>query len=634
MMYGWTGTNLEIDLSQGEVKKTENDLRLNEDYLGGRGVDTKLLWDRVPAEVSPFSSQNLLIFGTGVLTGTLAPGTNRTIITTRSPQTNLLTYSSMGGFWAPELKHAGYDRIIISGKSSAPVYLWINDDRIEIRDASHLWGKDVRETQRIIREELKNNKVQSLCIGPAGENRVAAASIEHSTGASASRSVGAVMGDKRIKAVAVYGTKDVNISKPSAFIETCEGILKKTGKLKTYYENWSYEVAGSLINVGAYGNLGQEMPIENAGKLHADFVEKLKTRSSSCYNCGMACKIAMSLPDGEYSFVKCQSWFLFMFATKIQDLDFNLKCYNLCEKYGLDTISTSRYIGFAIDLYEKGILNKADTEGLDLEWGNKDVALSLIEKIARREGIGAVLANGVYEAARQIGKGAEEYAYHNKKLELAPYALDAPQRALRAVITDKADLTRAGSGILRNALSRPKEWKEAYLKSGFFPYPKELEKNFLGDITGSVNDYEEFIPIVSYDVDRYTLCDCTGLCIYWAGFWLYNPILPIDHLNLISYATGMDFDETESITIAKRIGALNRGYNVMLGIRRDDDTVPERYFRESSSNRFLDREKFNRMLDSAYKLMGWNSEGIPSKEELDRLGLDYVRRELEQRGIF
>ncbi len=633
MRYGSTGFSLEIDLSSGNIEKIEINPKLSEDFLGGRGIDTKIVWDRVPPEIAPFAPENLLIFGTGVLAGTPAPSANRTVITTRSPQTNLLSYSSMGGFWAPELKHAGYDRIVISGKSSIPVYIWVNDDHVEIRDAEHLWGKNVRETQRLIQEELKNDKIQTLCIGPAGENRVYAASIEHSSGASASRSVGPIMGDKRIKAIAVYGTKDVNIAHPSKFFEACSHILSKTAKLKEYYENWSYEVADSLINAGAYGNIGEQIPIENAGKQHAEFVKQSMTRDVACNNCMLPCKKTMLLPDGEYSFVKCQSWFLFMFTTKIQDLEFNLECYNLCEKYGLDSVSAARYIGFAIDLYQKGILTKAETEGTDLEWGNRQIAFYLIEKIVKREGIGDILANGLYEAARQIGNGAEDYAYTNKKLELPPYPLDAAQRAFRTVITEKADATRAGSGILRNGWSRPKEWKEAYLASGFFPYPKELEKHFLSDTAGSIKDFYNFVPIVSYDIDRYTLCDCSGICIYWAGFWLYNPILPIDHYELISHATGLQVDEAEAMNIAKRIGYISSAYNVIIGLRRQDDIVPDQFFKQVPGKPSIDRDNFNEMLDFAYDLRGLTKDAIPKKEELDRLDLQYVREALEKRHI-
>jgi len=198
--YGSAGKNLEINLSTGQIYKTEVDTTAREMYLGGRGTNAKLFWDRVPPETDPYSSDNLMVFGVGILTGTPAPGANRTILTTLSPQTSLQTYSSLGGFWGAELKHAGYDNLIISGKSSKPVYLWINGGKAEIRDAGHLWGKDIRETTKIIRDELKQNRAQVLSIGQAGENRVLAATIEHGSGTGASRAgVGAVMGDKKLK---------------------------------------------------------------------------------------------------------------------------------------------------------------------------------------------------------------------------------------------------------------------------------------------------------------------------------------------------------------------------------------------------------------------------------------------------
>ncbi|MBI2979675.1 MAG: aldehyde dehydrogenase, partial [Chloroflexi bacterium] len=220
MWYGWTGTELEIDLSRGSIQKNQGDRATYETYLGGQGLITKLFWDRVPPETEPFSPDNLLIFGAGPLVGTAAPGANRTNMVTRSPVTNYLSFSTMGGFWGPELKFAGYDTLILSGKSPSPVYIYINNDKVEIRDASHLWGKDVFETQRLIRAELKNNNIQILCIGPAGENRVYFASIEHGLGRSMSRAgVGAIMGDKKVKAIAVYGTRDINLARPGPFLE-------------------------------------------------------------------------------------------------------------------------------------------------------------------------------------------------------------------------------------------------------------------------------------------------------------------------------------------------------------------------------------------------------------------------------
>ncbi len=638
MDYGWVGTNLEIDLSTGISSKTAVDTTAREMYLGGRGTNTKLFWDRVPPETDPYSPDNLMIFGVGVLSGTPAPGANRTILTTLSPQTNLQTYSSLGGFWGAQLKQAGYDNLIISGKSSKPVYLWINDDRAEIRDAAHLWGKDIRETTKIIRDELKQNGAQVLSIGQAGENRVLAATIEHGSGTGASRAgVGAVMGDKKLKAIAVHGTKDIHIARPAEFHDLCEHILKKTDGIRAYFDRIAFETHEWFMNNWAWGNLGQRRPFDNAGEHHEDFVEEFGARTDSCYNCALACKVNISLPEGEYCSVKCQSWFSFMFAVKTRDLLFNARCTNLCEKYGLDTISTACNIAFAIDLFERGILTKADTGGEDLEWENQDLALSLIGKIAGREGIGDILADGVYEAARQIGRGARKHAYHIKKLEMIAFQPSNPYRALRTAVTDRLDMTRAESSAVLWAMENTPKWKQDYVKAGYFHYPKEFEKPFVEAYVGLGLDYEKMVPFTSRDVDTNAIADSSGVCIFWTGFWLYPPISVDDQINLMSYATGMDLDEAGAITIAKRINALTRAYNVRRGIsRRADIKIPQKFFHETPAppDVKLDRKKFNKMISSYYKLRGWNYKGIPGKKELERLDLHDVRQDLEQRGYY
>src|SRR3972149_4259257 len=226
MRFAETGFNLEVDLSRGNIERVETDPRLTELHLGGLGTNAKLLWDRVPPEIDPFSPNNLLIFSTGLLCGTPAPGANRTIVSTISPQTLLMGYSMMGGFWAPELKHAGYDKVILRGKSPSLVYLWIHNDKVEIRDASHLQGKGAQETAEIIKQELKQPKAHVAAIGLAGENRVFYASIEQGRSSASRGGIGAVMGDKKLKAIVVRGTKDVLVARPSEFMELCDEVLK------------------------------------------------------------------------------------------------------------------------------------------------------------------------------------------------------------------------------------------------------------------------------------------------------------------------------------------------------------------------------------------------------------------------
>jgi aldehyde:ferredoxin oxidoreductase len=614
MWFGWAGFDLEIDLSKGKVEKKERDPEFCKMYLGSRGVGSKILWDRVPAEADPFSEQNLLILGAGPLVGTLAPGANRTVLTTRSPQTSLETYSSMGGFWAPELKQAGYDNIVIAGRSPDPVYIYIKDEIVEIREAANLWGMDTRKTQQMIREELKNDKVQTLCIGPAGEKKVHAATIEHGQGASLSRTgIGAVLGDKNLKGIALYGTKDTNIAKPTEFLNLCEKILKKSDILRRNVDNWSYDRAPGLLSA------------------------QYSPRKSPCCNCTLGCVKSIRLPDGEICYMKCQSYLTLMAASKIQDFTFAMRAFNMCQKYGLDHISTANYVGFAIDCYQKGLITKHETEGMELEWGNPEVTFSLIRKIAYREGIGDVLANGLYEAAQMLlGPGGEQHVYHVKKHEMLTANPRRPYHAFASAIADKPDYSRVESGLPNYWLeTKTKEVRKKYAESEFFPYPEELKEPFLDDFDYAGNDYERITKMTSFDVDKNAIADCTGICIYWLGFWAYQPIQLQDHIDLISLATGVDYDETTVLQAGRRAGMLIRAYNAMMGMRKKDDTIPEIYFTKEPPAPFikLDHDRFDKMIYEYYKLRGLNREGIPTKETLRQLGLESVAQELERRNI-
>jgi len=648
MWYGRTGINLEIDLSQGKVEKKEVDPKLTESYLGGKGTNVKLFWDRVSPEVAPFSPDNLMVFGTGILTGTTVPGANRACISFKSPLTGLLTYSTFGGFWPAELKQAGYDTIAISGKSPTPVYLWINDDKVEIRDAAHLWGKDTFETQTLIREEIEGNikqaakrkGVQIACIGPAGENKVYPASIETSAGASASRAgIGTLMGDKKLKAIVVYGTKDINVAKPAELIELCGKILKRTDKIReNFLKDVGHQLVAGEMGFANFGNMETVLPphldVEKTGEEWFEFVEKLGVREIACYNCNLNCKWSVPNPDGGYAVFKCANWDFQMVNSKLLDFTFATRFLGLCRRYGLDNISISNIIAFAIDLYEKGILSKKDTEGMHLEWGNDEVFFSLLEKIARREGIGDVLANGVHKAARMIGKNAEEYAHHIKKLELLPVGGFWPILAFKQAISERGDGTRNTSVVSEALAMWPDSDKEAYMKSEYFHYPKEYQKYF-DHPDFEMTAYEETPRLTAYNEDTYCLGDVTGICYFWSGFFPYPPIRFDTMVNSISYVTGMDIDEAEAMKIVHRIGSLVKSYNVRLGLRRKDDSFPKKFFRETPAPplKTLNHDNFNRMIDEYYKIRGWNSEGIPTKERLDELDLDYVREDLERRGI-
>lgn len=324
MRYAETGYNLEIDLSRGNIERVETDPKLTELHLGGLGTNARLLWERVPPETEPFAPENLLIFSTGLLCGTPAPGANRTIVSTFSPQTLLMAYSMMGGFWAPELKHAGYDKVIIRGQAPNLVYLWINNDQVEIRDASHLHGKGAVETQELIRQELNEPNAQVAAIGLAGENRVYYASIEQGRSSASRGGIGAVMGSKGLKAIAVRGTKDVNIARPAEFMELCNEVLKY---IKFREEN---PIPGVIPILAVLGS-PQEMKVHdeawhtqnfmwgNARTRRKDFwneeiekqwtetMESMRTRLISCYNCPLKCGATITVPGQSTYMMKCFS---------------------------------------------------------------------------------------------------------------------------------------------------------------------------------------------------------------------------------------------------------------------------------------------------------------------------------------
>ena len=654
------GTDLEIDLTRGSIGKVKGDPESVRDYWGGKGLGAKILWDRVPPETKPFSPDNLIIISNGLLVGTPTPFANRCVMTFISPLTDLYYHSAMGGFWPPELKHAGYDNIVIGGKSPTPVYLWINNDQVELRDASHLWGKGAYETRKIIKEELKNDKVQVACIGPAGENKVNAAGVMCGVGAGCTRAgIGALWGDKNLKAIAVYGTKDVSMADPARLIELSDHILDRA---KTAREQRNTSPNASLRGINRwetrdvwygnyneldYGQLSPDSELKQAvDKIEEDMEDLLQrkgARMMGCYNCIIQCRQAFSRPDGSITFLKCSSLLPFLVYSKHFDYDFALDCFNYCEENGLDILGFPRFVALGIDLYERGILTKEDTDGMHLEFGNPEVFWTLTEKIVRREGIGDVLANGTLKAARQIGRGAEDYVHVAKGLELllpAPFIYD-PVFALVTAVSDKGDLSGNVSGDLQRASERP--WssnvisdKEGHIKDGWFCHPKEQEKYYLTPFSHDGANYEPWCQLYAYDTVMFAITDNTGLCHFTAGFSGFQPVNSLELMaNLVSAATGWDIGEVEAARVAERTINLVRAYGLRLGLSRKDDTVPKIFFeREPAPPRFkLRQEVLDKWLDRFYEIKGWDKAGIPTKETLEKLDLDYVWQDLEQRGI-
>ena len=649
MRYAETGFNLEIDLSRGSIERVETDPKLTELHLGGLGTNTKILWDRVPPETEPFSPDNLLIFSTGLLVGTPAPGANRTIVTTYSPQTLLMAYSMMGGFWAPELKYAGYDKVIFRGKSPNLVYLWINNDKVEIRDASHLHGKGADETAELIRQELKEPKAQVAAIGLAGENRVYMASIEQGRSSASRLGIGAVMGDKGIKAIAVRGTKDINIARPAELIKLCNEVLQY---IKVREQKPVPGVMPILAGLGSPAEMKlvdeewhtQNFMWGNARERKKDYwnkeiekkwketQENVRTRLISCYNCPMKCGAIISLPGMSTYMMKCFSKLTYAMAA-FSDLEFGFRIAQRATEYGVDGFSTPQIMAFAFELKEAGILTDEDFAGCPSD--NEGKFYWLLDRIVRREGIGDVLANGVYWAARQIGKGAEVYDHNTiKKHEQLPLKLGMlnPVYFLMYSTGEKINITQI-EGQFPQAPFPTKEEREDFVKD-WIQVPDEKFKQYLLDWELRGENSNPYYPtvemsceIVDWQETMHYIDDALGMCAGLSSFPLKPPYHIHNYPTLISSGTGIDMDEAGLWQIAKRNRTLLRAINVRRGLRRADEKPPEDHWRK----RFPELEA--KLLDEYYKLKGWDNQGIPTKESLHELGMDYVSEDLEQRGI-
>ena len=649
MRYAETGFNLEIDLSRGSIERVATDPRDTELYLGGLGTNAKILWDRVPPEVEPFSPDNLLIFSAGLLCGTPATGCNRTIVSTISPQTLLMAFSMMGGFWAPELKYAGYDKVIFRGKSPSLVYLWINDDKVEIRDASHLQGKGAVETEELIRQELKEPKAQVAAIGLAGENRVYMASIEQGRSSASRLGIGAVMGDKGIKAIAVRGTKDINIARPDEFMELCNEVLEY---IKVREEKPIPGVMPILAGLGS----PQEMKVhdekwhtenfmwgnarhrrkgfwnEEVEKEWKESLENARTRLISCYNCPMKCGATLSLPGLPTYMMKCFSKLTYTMAA-YSDLDFGFRIAQRATEYGVDAFSAPQVMAFALELYEAGILTDQDMAGMPSE--NEGRFYWLLDRIVRREGIGDVLANGTYWAAKQIGKGAEAYAHNNiKKHEQMPLKLSMlnPIYFLMYATGEKINITQI-EGQFPQAPFLTMEEREEFVKD-WIQVPDEKFKQYLLDWEPRGKNSMPYYPtvqmccdIVDWQERMHYIDDALGMCAGLSSFPLKPPYHIHNYPKFISSGAGIDMDEDKLTQAAKRYRTLVRAINIRRGMRRKDEKPPEDHWKK----RFPELEK--ELLDAYYKLKGWNNDGIPTKETLHELGLDYVSEDFVKRGI-
>lgn len=618
-MYSYGGRVLRVNLTDGTSDTVPTEEHLARAFLGGRGLNVKRLWDELPAHTNGLSLENILIFGVGPLVGTLFPGGARFNVTAMSPHTGILGDSNAGGFFGPELKFAGYDQILIEGRADHPVYLWVRDDVAELRDARNLWGRDVWGATAAIKQELGDADIQVATIGQAAENLVSFAGVFVNLSRPAGRTgMGTVMASKNLKAVAVRGTKLFPVADMVRFNEIIERLDD------VIYQHPEYEIRcrlGTTKLVKALNSIGglptrhfQCGRFEHADEVSGEAIERLyKTKSKACFACTIPCSRFLVVEDPRFPGLCLEGPEyepLAGFTARVgnSDLALALKCVDLANRYGMDAITLSEVISWAMECHQQGLLSAEEADGLDLAWGAGETILTLIHKVAHREGFGDLLADGVKAAAKRLGRGSEEIAMEGKGLEV----FQADPRSIKAYGLGNAVASRGADHL------RSEPWFE------FCNDPEEGIRRFGIGETAFRLEHKGKGLVVKHFEEMAAIADSIGVCKN-----TYNNMEVLsweEAAELLRTATGWDITGEEVRQIGERIVNLERVFIVREGVTRKDDSLPTRFVKEPmregsgpSTGSVLELEA---MLDEYYRVRGWDVEtGLPTKEKLEELGL-------------
>jgi aldehyde:ferredoxin oxidoreductase len=637
-MYGWAGEILRVDLSKGETRREPLDLGFARKWLGGEGFGAKVLWDEVGPDIEDgLDPRNLLIYTCGPLTGTLAPSSGRLEIVTKSPLTGIFGDTNSGGHFAPALKNAGCDMLVIGGKADRPVYLWIDDGRVEIRDARHLWGKTVPETDRLIKEELGDKEVQVSCIGPGGENQVRFAILMNNIDrAPGWTGCGAVAGSKNLKAVVARGTKGVKIARPEEFEQACWQAREKVKEMRAFQNR---RKMGTMFLLRALNRAGgaamnnfnsSQCPESHLERVCGErWVENYVVSGMGCHGCMLHCKHYIRITDGSYGGLEgegyeygCISPYVFWYGS--DNIEFAMAAVKYCNENGIDGAEPGMLLAWVTDCFKQGIITKEDIDGLVMEWGDEKVALELLRKITYREGCGDLLAEGLGRAAGKLRRGSEEYAYTIKGRPCVEGNIRSGYGAALAAATSTRGTDHLkGWPAFESAHAGPPE-----LSTRYFGHPN----------AGNGRSHEGKGPMTVYNQSRLTLVDLMGTCKFHS-WTVMDGLTNTDYAGLLSAALGIDFTAEDLMLIAERVYNLERAYDMRLGLSREDDSLPERYFKVPLNSGpqegfVIKKSNFNKMLDDYYECRGWEMEsGVPTRETLEKLDLKDVADDLKRQGF-
>jgi aldehyde:ferredoxin oxidoreductase len=600
---------LKIDLTTGQTEEYRIPEKWEKEFLGGASLAARILYSSLTRELDPLSPEAPLLFMMGPMTGTSGPTTGRFVVCGKGPATGLWAESNIGGFWGPELRAAGYDGLWVTGKARGPVYLWINGSRIEVRDAAHLWGQNTYTTQDMVKEEVGEKSARVCVIGPAGEKQVFFASIMCDHGRMAGRTgLGAVMGAKNLKAVAVRGTNQIpvfDLTKYAPLRSEANRTLKQDNEAKVLRELGTAGAANYAEYLGAlpakYYRRGSFENVDNVSG--AKMTETILAARSACQGCVIACGRVVKLPKDVMKRKGPEHETIVGFGANLlnDNLESIVDLGELCDRYGMDTISTSNTIGLAFHLFEKGILTEKDTGGIDLKWGDIDVMEQLVNLIGRREGIGDIMAQGSRSFARHFG--VEEEAVQVNGLEVAYHD------------------PRGVSGMALSYATSPRG--ACHNQSDYFFVDWGHTNEQLGITFFERHAQGEKAANVARHQDWRTVFNSLVMCI----FANVEPQMQVD---LINAACGVDWTIADMMRAGERAWNLKRAINNRMGLTRASDTLPKALFEpfpDGGSAGFV--PDFEGMLTAYYKARGWDMEaGKPAREKLIELGLDDVAKDL------
>jgi len=610
---GYVGQILRVDLTEKGVSKEPLREDWARDFVGGVGYSARQLYDELGPKIDPLGPENKLMFMTGPINGTMIPAASRSSVCSKSPYTGSFFHSIFGGYFGPELKFAGYDGLIVQGKSDKPAYLFIDDDKVELRSAEHLWGKNPFETQKIMREEIGGEEIHIAVIGEAGEAQSPYAMILLDIRAAGRGGLGAVMGSKNLKAIAVRGTGSVTVPNMLKLYNTA---LKLNDVVVTNPAIKGLSDYGTPRNVAGMAAAGI-LPTNNwqsevfagvDGISGETMKETVVKANRACFACSINCTKYSVVPSGRYKSIingpDYETIYGFGSACGVDSIEALCKADEICDEYGIDLISAALCVAWAMECYEKGIFTKEDTGGLELRFGNAEAMLAMTEMIGKREGLGELLAKGVKEASRIVGKGSERFAIHNKGVEWPGHTC----RPFPAAAVGYATGPRGGSHH---------DIRPTAEKSGLVDR-KAIDGK--GALAAEVNHW-------------LILTDSALLCHLGEPMW--GPLkISANVIEALNVATGWNLDYDQAHKIAERQWNMIRCFSAREGFTRKDDQLPIRFMEEPvpdgpMKGSYIPVETLERLKNDYYSYRGWDLEtGNPSKEKLTELGLGFAIKDI------